>query len=291
MDAAMENLDIDAVRAFVLIAELHSFTRAAEALGSTQSAVSLKLKRLETQLGRRLVERTPRVIRLSSEGAAFLLAARELLSAHERALDSFTATPRRLALGISQLLVGAELPALLRRIGNQFPAMVIELRLAGSRELLREFDEGRLDAVVVLRPEGDQREGTPLFRERLEWIAAADATPRPDAPLRLATQGPDCSLRKQAVQALDAAGRAWIEVFVGTGAVVVGAAAAAGLAVAVMTRRTAPAGTVEVGIKLGLPPLPTREVMLYSTVRDAAGREALKALSAGFRSLAVARAA
>ena len=75
----MKSLDLDAVKAFVLTAELQSFTRAADALGSTQSAVSLKLRRLEDQLGRRLLERTPRQVRLSAEGAAFMEAARELV--------------------------------------------------------------------------------------------------------------------------------------------------------------------------------------------------------------------
>lgn len=46
-------LDIEAVHAFVLIAELNSFTQAADALGTTQSGVSLKIKRLEDKLDRR----------------------------------------------------------------------------------------------------------------------------------------------------------------------------------------------------------------------------------------------
>ena len=68
----MKVLDLDAVRAFVLVADLCSFTRAADALGTTQSAVSLKLKRLEAHLGKQLLERTPRVVRLSVDGKAFL---------------------------------------------------------------------------------------------------------------------------------------------------------------------------------------------------------------------------
>ena len=68
----MRALDLDTVQAFVLVADLASFTRAAEASGTTQSAVSLKLKKLEQRLGRRLIERTPRLVRLSGDGAAFL---------------------------------------------------------------------------------------------------------------------------------------------------------------------------------------------------------------------------
>ena len=53
-------LDLDTVKAFIRIAELGSFTLAADSLRMTQAAVSLKLKRLEDRLGFRLVERTPR---------------------------------------------------------------------------------------------------------------------------------------------------------------------------------------------------------------------------------------
>src|SRR3989344_3090397 len=80
------SLDLDAVEAFVRIAELGSFTRAAEAMSTAQAAISLKLKRLEDRLGCRLIERTPRHVQLSARGAAFLEHARELLAAHDRAL-------------------------------------------------------------------------------------------------------------------------------------------------------------------------------------------------------------
>ncbi len=80
----MKAIDVDAVRAFLLAADLKSFTQAANVLGTTQSAVSLKLRRLEDQLGRRLLERTPRHVRLSAEGLAFQGAARELVSSSDR---------------------------------------------------------------------------------------------------------------------------------------------------------------------------------------------------------------
>ena len=86
MDMIGRPLDLDAVQAFIRIAELGSFTRAAEAMRTTQAAVSLKLKRLENRFGCRLIERTPRYVQLSAQGAAFLDHARELLAVHDRAL-------------------------------------------------------------------------------------------------------------------------------------------------------------------------------------------------------------
>ena len=67
----MTTLDIDTVQAFLLVAELQGFTRTAEALGTTQAAVSMKLQRLEGVLDKRLVERSPRAVKLTAEGAAF----------------------------------------------------------------------------------------------------------------------------------------------------------------------------------------------------------------------------
>src|SRR3954463_16144613 len=103
---AMKALDIEAVQAFVLVADLNSFTRAAEALDTTQSAVSLKIKRLEEGLGRRLLGRTPPPGRFSPEGSAFLAAARNLVAAHASALGAFVVEHRRLVVGISHHIVG-----------------------------------------------------------------------------------------------------------------------------------------------------------------------------------------
>src|SRR3546814_5924634 len=109
-------LYIEAVQACVLFADLASFTRAAEAMESTQSAVSLRIKRLEDGLGRRLLERTPRRVRLTAAGQIFLERARMLIVAHGDALDAFASVRRRLVVGISDHAVGAELPLLLQRV-------------------------------------------------------------------------------------------------------------------------------------------------------------------------------
>src|SRR6202023_1366017 len=103
----MTALDISTVRAFLLVAELQSFTRAAEALGTTQAAVSMKLQRLETVVGKRLVERSPRAVRLTAEGGAFLENARALMEAHDRALSGEQSVRQRLSLGISDHAAGA----------------------------------------------------------------------------------------------------------------------------------------------------------------------------------------
>jgi DNA-binding transcriptional LysR family regulator len=283
---AVKALDLDAVKAFVFIADLQSFTRAAEILDTTQSALSLKLRRLEDQLGRRLLERTPRQVRLSAEGAVFLDAARSLVGAHERAVASFQAERRRLTIGISQMIVGSELPALLRRMNEHDPHLLIELRVAGSREVMQAYEEGTLDAALVVQADNRRNHGETIFTEQFAWIGVPHWEQRPGQPLPLSTQGESCSIRAAAVRALDQAGIAWSEVFIGKGAAVVGAAAAAGLAIAVLARRTAPSGTVDIGPILSLPPLPCQDVVLYTALNDRRSRNAMQTLVAAFKNLA-----
>jgi DNA-binding transcriptional LysR family regulator len=282
----MKVLDLDAVRAFVLVADLRSFTRAADALDTTQSAVSLKLKRLEAHLGKQLLERTPRVVRLSVDGNAFLGAARDLLNAHERALGALSVERRRLALGLSEHVAGPDLPQLLGRLNAHDPRLVVELHLGSSGTLLTQFDERRLDAVIV-RYGADEpaRDDTQvLFSEPLVWLAAPAWLPRVGEPLPLALLSPPCNVREIALRTLTETGIAWQEVFVGGGVGAVGPAVSAGLAVSPLARRVAPRGLVDVGARLGLPTLPESRVTLHSRVRDRQSVETLKLVANGLAS-------
>jgi DNA-binding transcriptional LysR family regulator len=278
----MPMLDVEAVQAFVMVADLQSFTRAAAALDTSQAAISVKLKRLEDRLGRRLIERTPRQVRLSAQGAAFLEAARDFIAAHERAVASLSAAPRRLALGISEHVAGPDLPALLARLHGHDPALVLEVRIDASRALLDAFERGSLDAAIIRRAD-DRRDGELLMRERFGWFAVPDFEWRQGEPLRLASLAATCGVRTVATRRLEAAGLRWPEVFVGGGGAAIAAAVSAGLAVAAMAYRVAPAGTVDVGPRLGLPTLPASDIVLHAKPGDAASRGALRTLAAAFR--------
>lgn len=100
----MRSLDPEAVEAFLLVAELQSFTRVAGVMNTSQAAISLRLRRLEDMLGHRLVERTPRRVRLTTAGERFLEPARAYVAAGRRALDVFGQEPTRLAIGFTHHL-------------------------------------------------------------------------------------------------------------------------------------------------------------------------------------------
>jgi DNA-binding transcriptional LysR family regulator len=273
----MKTLDVEAVQAFVFAADLRSFTRAAEALATTQSAVSLKIKRLEQGLGKRLLERTPRQVRLSADGSSFLASARALVAAHQAAIGAFAVERRRLVVGLSHHVVGAELPFLLKRMSDAEPGLLLEIRVSMSRDILDALDRGDLDAAVVLRHENRPRHGELIFEESFGWMAAPGFQHRSGEALRLATQAEPCTVRSMALRTLNEAAIPWTEVFVGGGIATIGAAVTAGLAIATLGRRVSPSGAIDLGPRLGLPPLPSRDVMLYPNA-NSTDRQASKSL-------------
>lgn len=278
----MTTLDVEGVQAFVLVADFQSFTRAAEALETTQAAVSMKLKRLEERLGERLIERTPRQVRLSAQGASFLQHARDFLAAHERAMAGLKQAARRFTLGIADQVAGSELPMLLARLHAYDPSLLIEVQLETSRSLLDAFDRSEIDAVIVRRTD-DRRDGETLSQEKFGWFATPNFQHREGDILRIASLAPSCGVRNSATRALDSAGIQWVEVFLGGGMAAVTAAVAAGLAVGAIAHRVTPVGVVDVGDKFNLPPLPSSEIVLHSTLSDARSRGALRTLAAAFR--------
>lgn len=280
-------LDLSTVQAFLLVAELQSFTRAAEALGTTQAAISLKLQRLEATLGKRLVERSPRAVRLTADGSAFLDHARTLMDAHERALSGQQLVRPQLSLGISDHAAGPELVPMLERLDAVSSQLSFAVTIGFSRALLDRYDAGSLDAVIIRR-EGSRRGGEKLVEDAFGWFAAPRLAWNGQQRLPLATLAPPCGVRTLAVRALDKAGIAWSEAFVGGGVTAVVAAALAGLAVAPLARRIAPPGLIDIGPRLELPSLGDSSVMMYSKVSDSAKLIALRMLAATFRRVAKA---
>lgn len=166
----MKMPDIDAIQAFVLVAELKSFTRAADAIGGTQAAISLKIKRLEESLGRKLLERTPRRVTLSAHGQMFLASARRLLDNYQDAMNCFGPQKRTLRVGVSHHIVGADLSLWLRRLATTDPDVIVAFSLGTSRDMLMNYEQGKLDVAMILRHDNRRQDGEVVGIERFGWM-------------------------------------------------------------------------------------------------------------------------
>lgn len=137
------SFNFDVLRVLVKVAELSSFTRAAEQLGMPKARVSWQIKKLEEELGTKLLQRSTRRVALTTEGEQFLTRARRLMLEVEELGALFHAERSvrgrvrvDLPINISRELLLPRLPELLER----FP--LLELTLSTTDRRVEPFREG-----------------------------------------------------------------------------------------------------------------------------------------------------
>ncbi|WP_043665982.1 LysR family transcriptional regulator [Streptomyces xylophagus] len=163
--SASPDLELRLVRYFIAVAEQRHFGRAAEALHITQPSLSRQVRRLEEQLGARLLDRTPQGTRLTEAGEVFLPRAKSLLrsTAQAAAETRAAAEPSRLTVGYMANLYVTPAVREVRRRHPDADVNVVHLAYDETRTALL---ERRVDAVVVRLPfPTDQLEVTVLYDE------------------------------------------------------------------------------------------------------------------------------
>ena len=274
-------LDLESVWLFVLAADYNNLTRAAEAAGTVQPVVSARIKSLETALGRKLLERTPRYVRLTDEGAHFLERARKLLAAHDLALAPSNAEPSQITIGVSDHAIGTAFDKVLRRMRAVLPPDAsLSVRLGQSAQVRKLFEVGDID-LAVIRREGGGPDGEVLGDDPLVWCASPEWEPRQGA-VPLVSLPPPCGVRAVATRALDKAGTPWREAFVGGSCLALVAAVRANLGVAPLGRMIA-SGMAGPPAVCDLPALPASQIVLLARTSGPVEAAAARALAASVR--------
>ncbi|WP_026411678.1 LysR family transcriptional regulator [Actinomadura oligospora] len=150
------DLDLRLVRCFTVLAEHRHFGRAAAALHLTQPSLSRQIRRLERDLGARLVDRTPKGSHLTRAGETFLPLARSLLrsSAQAAARTRAAAQPDRIVIGYMSGVAITPAVRELRRLHPDADAQTTHVYLAEALEALLDH---RVDALVSRLPFQDGR--------------------------------------------------------------------------------------------------------------------------------------
>src|ERR1700758_1455146 len=182
-------LDLDLVRTLVLIAEEKSFTRAAERVGRTQSAVSLQVQRLEAVVGRTLVARSKGGgVELTAHGTALVERGRALLALNDDILKAVQARPAHAAvrLGVDSGYL-RRLPDVLARLAATHPHVTVEVATAAGCELGPMLKANNLDLILCeggLEPR--QWPAVEVWRGPLAWVVSDSHPKQFDDPLPLA---------------------------------------------------------------------------------------------------------
>ncbi|HEX2529156.1 MAG TPA: LysR substrate-binding domain-containing protein [Geminicoccus sp.] len=271
----MRNLDLDQIRSFIAAADLRSFTAAGECLAATQSAISVRVAKLEHQLGKRLLARTPRAVALTEDGRLFLPWARRIVGTHDEALaamDDLAADEPTLRLAVSDHATAGRLPSALQSLRNAQPRLVPDVVVGTSADMMAAYDVGAADAAIV-RQDADRRDGIHLYEEPLVWIAADRLAERVNRPVDLVALRGQCDVKAAMTRALDERGLPWRIVFQGGSVTALQAAVEAGLGVTAVGRTHVPS---RCAVLDDLPVMPASRVVMHTRL-PAPMRDTLRA--------------
>ncbi|KQV35121.1 MULTISPECIES: LysR family transcriptional regulator [unclassified Rhizobium] len=264
-------LESDLLRTFVAVADVGNFTKAADRVGRTQSAVSMQIRKLEDILGEPLFERGARGVSITKQGARLLDNARRIIAL----LDDTAATLRAplldgaVRIGIPEEYVSSELPRALGAFAAIHPGVEVTVREGSSMSTLAALQEGALDIAVVFEPEKQTRHEV-LRVDPTVWMTSIQHETHLRRPLPVATythaKGGWCddlaavNLKRSGIESriayVSRTGRGLI------------AAVTSGLAVSPMSRSNIPEGCRELTVADGYDVIDFSSVVLRTRSRQ-----------------------
>ncbi|NRQ33779.1 LysR family transcriptional regulator [Nonomuraea sp. NN258] len=227
------DLETALLRSFVTAVRAGSISRAATALGHTQPALSQQLRRLESVVGRPLLNRSTSGVSPTRAGEELLPYAERILSLSAQAL---TETGRALTghcrVGLLEDLAAARLPQALADLARLHPGATLEVLSLSNAAMREAYDAGRVQLVLDAVPDVPAPPRWTV-RRPLVWAVGqgADVTA---APLPVVLFSNPCSWRTSVLETLERADRRWRVAFESNSLIGVLAAVRAGLGVAAL---------------------------------------------------------
>lgn len=172
-------MEIRQLATFIRVAQFKSFSRAAESLGYSQSAVTVQIRQLEEELNTRLFDRMGKRIALTDTGERFFSHACDVISQVNQARMSVAATTElhgTLHIGTIESLTCLKLPAVLHRYRQHHPKVSIHITVGEPEELIEQMERGELDMIYVLDEPLYSNNWHKLMEQREEIVFVASAS-------------------------------------------------------------------------------------------------------------------
>ena len=255
-------LDTLLLKTFIAVAEKGSFSRAADIVGRSQSAVSLQIKKLEETLNAPLFERTSREVSLTEQGEIFLGYAHRIIDLQWEAYTRLNEPDIRgeITFGVPEDFATHYLPGILASFAKHHPHVQLHVTCDLTLNLLRDFQKGSLDIVLLKRDPERVKGGTKVWREPLVWAAAEHY--RLKSPIPLVLSPKPCIYRGRAIAALDRVRKPWQIAYTSPSLAGTIAAVKGGLGVTVLPANMVPEGLVPLEGAARLPRLADSEIAL-----------------------------
>lgn len=275
-------LDSDLLRTFVAIADSRNFTHAAAAVGRTQSAVSMQMKRLEEMVGVTLFERGPRGVRLTAKGEGFVATSRRIVALLDEAAASLRAAPLDgpVRIGIPEEYGHSVLSPALGAFAKLHTNVEISVRHAPSSIQMAALEKGELDLAVVFEwqePSG----GEVLMIDPTVWVTSEFHGTHEERPLPVAIYMNSAWCRDFALRSLEVRGIPHRIAYKSETCGGLKLAVTSGLAVAPISRSNIPAGCRELTEADGFGSIDNSNVVLHRN--RAATSSAVDAMATAIR--------
>jgi DNA-binding transcriptional LysR family regulator len=262
----LPSLEIDVLKTFIAIIETGSFSKAAEQVFRSPSAVSMQIKKLETILDRPLFQRDTRSMEVTADGEMLLSYARRILSLNDEIVSHFTLPDMTgtVRLGAAEDFGVRLLPIILRRFAKSHPNIAVDVVMENSHTMLKSLEEGHLDVVMfTTSPRQKMTPGTIfLLEEKLAWVGLKGGCAYEKDPLPVSLWEKGCAWRDTAVTALEAAGREYRVAYQSAQTQAQRAAIMADLAIAPFAASLIDPPLVKLGPEYNLPELDNYQVRL-----------------------------
>ncbi len=256
-------LDLDQLRTFVAICDAGSFTRAAETVHKTQSAVSMQMRRLEERIGKPIFGRDGRSAKLTEEGERLLGYARRLIRLSDETVAAFDdeELSGRVRLGTPDDYADRFLPEILARFSRSNPRVEVTVVCEPTLQLVECLRAGSLDLAIVTSFK-DTSGAEVVRQEPLLWVVSNQHRLEEEDVLPLALGRDTCCWRKAALDSLGATGRKSRLLYASNNSTALAAAVLAGLAISVLPESALRPGMRVLGESEGLPRLAPCEIGL-----------------------------
>jgi DNA-binding transcriptional LysR family regulator len=258
------NLQIDYLRTFIALSETKGFTKAGMQVNRSQTAVSMQIKRLENEIGKKLFDRIGKTVKLTAEGNTLIGYAMRIVKEHDDAVRALSKPNLEgfIRFGSPEHYTVGVLPKLLARFASSYPDVLVEMRCENSDKIKEAIDKGELDIGICTQTcEG----GQVIFHDPLVWVTDPGFVMQKHKTLSLAVFEGDCIFRTWAVEALEKAGLTYRIVYVSRSISGLLDAVRAGFAIAPIIRSNVPPDLKIVGIENGLPVMPVSNIVLHKT--------------------------
>jgi DNA-binding transcriptional LysR family regulator len=276
------HLDSDLLRTFVAVAEAGNFTKAAEQVSRTQSAVSMQIKRLEDMIGEALFDRGSRGVSLTRRGQELIINARRIVSLIEETAASLKAKPLDgpVRIGIPEEYSYSILSRALGMFSKQHPKVEITVRYAHSASQIEALEAGELDLAVVFEWE-DFSDGEVLMRDPTVWVTSNLHCQHEERPLPVALYNRDGWCKDFALRSLEDRGHPYRVAYTSDTTGGLKLAVASGLAIAPVSRSNIPPDCRELTAAEGFGDIDASNVVLHRA--PGATSEAIKGMADAIR--------